>query len=122
MKKIHMFVDNSNVKIEGARLAYAKRYKGGSRGTEVDNSYEINWGKFLHLVKSRGNRLSAQVPVLYGSRPPPDDTIWTKIRNEGFDVRLFDRNIHDKEKGVDMEMGMDFVERIMTVNLPRPSS
>ena len=79
MKKIHMFVDNSNVKIEGARLAYAKRHRGGVRGNEVDNSYEIDWGKFLHLVKSRGNRLSAQVPVLYGSRPPPDDSIWPKF-------------------------------------------
>ncbi len=37
MKKIHMFVDNSNVKIEGARLAYAKRHRGGVRGNEVDN-------------------------------------------------------------------------------------
>ena len=118
MKKIHMFVDNSNVKIEGARLAYAKRHRGGVRGNEVDNSYEIDWGKFLHLVKSRGNRLSAQVPVLYGSRPPPDDSIWAEIRSEGFDVRLFDRNIRDKEKGVDMEMGMDVVERIMTINPP----
>lgn len=118
MKKIHMFVDNSNVKIEGARLAHAKRHRNGIRGTEVDNLYEIDWGKFLYLVKSRGNRLLAQVPVLYGSRPPPDDSIWIKIRSEGFDVKLFDRNIRDKEKGVDMEIGMDVIERIMTVNPP----
>lgn len=118
MKKIHIFVDNSNVKIEGARLAYAKRYRNGIRGTEVDDTYLIDWGKFLHLIKSRGGRLMGQVPILYGSRPPPDDTIWNEIRSEGFDVRLFDRNIRDKEKGVDMEMGMDVVERILTVSPP----
>ena len=117
-KKVHLFVDNSNVKIEGRRWAYAKRNAGGRRGTMVDDKYEIDWGKFLHLVKSRGHRLLAQVPVLYGSRPPPDDSIWEQIRREGFDVRLFDRNIRDKEKGVDMEMGMDVIERTYQIASP----
>ena len=116
--KVHLFVDNSNVKIEGGRLSYAKRFNNGRRGLQVDEKYEIDWGKYLHLVKSRGNRLLAQVPTLYGSRPPPDDSVWQEIRKEGFDVRLFDRNIRDKEKGVDMEMGMDVVERLFEVNPP----
>lgn len=116
--RVHLFVDNSNVKIEGGRLSYAKRFNGGRRGPQVDDRYEIDWGKFLHLVKSRGNRLLAQVPTLYGSRPPPDDTVWEEIRREGFDVRLFDRNIRDKEKGVDMEMGMDVIERLFEVPSP----
>ncbi|WP_114973496.1 NYN domain-containing protein [Rhodoferax ferrireducens] len=116
--KVHLFVDNSNLKVEGARLAYAKRINGGKRSKQTDDSYEIDWGKFIHLVKSRGDRLLAQVPVLYGSRPPPDDSVWQQIRNEGFDVKLFDRNIRDKEKGVDMEMGMDVVERFFEVNPP----
>lgn len=116
--KVHLFVDNSNVKIEGCRLSYAKRSNGGRRGTYVDDTYEIDWGKFLHLVKSRGDRLLAQVPILYGSRPPPDDSVWQEIRKEGFDVKVFDRNIRNKEKGVDMEMGMDVVERILQVIPP----
>lgn len=116
--KVHLFVDNSNVKIEGGRLSYAKRYLGGRRGLQVDHSYEIDWGKFLYLVKIRGNRLLAQVPVLYGSRPPPDDSIWEEIRREGFDVRLFDRNIRNKEKGVDVEMAMDVVERLFEIAEP----
>ncbi|MEW5788282.1 MAG: NYN domain-containing protein [Pseudomonadota bacterium] len=117
-QKVHLFVDNSNVKIEGGRLSYAKRSNGGKRCPQIDGTYEVDWGKFLHLVKSRGNRLLAQVPILYGSRPPPDDTVWQEIRSEGFDVRLFDRNIRDKEKGVDMEMGMDVVERLFEVTAP----
>lgn len=117
-KKVHLFVDNSNVLIEGRRLSYAKRYAGGRRGTQVDDNYEIDWGKFLYLIKAKGNRLLATVPTLYGSRPPPDDTVWQQIRDEGFDVRVFDRNIRDKEKGVDMEMGMDVVERLFEVAEP----
>ncbi len=72
----------------------------------------------MHLVNCRGDRLLAQVPVLYGSRPPPDDSVWQEIRREGFDVKLFDRNIRDKEKGVDIEMGMDVVERMFEVTPP----
>ena len=117
-QKVHLFVDNSNVKIEGGRLSFANRFNHGQRCPKVDEKYELDWGKFLHLVKSRGNRLLAQVPILYGSRPPPDDTIWKEIRSEGFDVKLFDRNIRDKEKGVDMEMGMDVVERLFEVSPP----
>lgn len=117
-KNVHVFVDNSNVLIEGRRLAYAKRNAGGRRGQQVDDSYEIDWGKFLYLVKTKGNRLLATGPALYGSRPPPDDTVWQQIRNEGFDVKVFDRNNFDKEKGVDMEMGMDVVERLFEVAKP----
>lgn len=116
--KVHLFVDNSNVKIEGGRLRYARRNAGGKRGTHVDPTYQIDWGKFLHLVKSRENRLLAQLPILYGSRPPPDDSIWEEIRREGFDVRLFDRNIRNKEKGVDVEIAMDVIERILETDDP----
>lgn len=117
-KNVHLFVDNSNVLIEGRRLCYAKRHLGGRRNTQVDDTYEIDWGKFLYLVKSRGGRMLANVPTLYGSRPPPDDSVWEQIRQEGFDVRVFDRNIRDKEKGVDMEMGMDVVERLFQQSAP----
>ena len=116
--KIHLFVDNSNVLIEGRRLSYAKRFNGGQRNTSVDQTYELDWGKFLHLVKSRNDRLLSQLPTLYGSTPPPDDTVWKEIRDEGFDVKLFERNIRNQEKGVDLEMGMDIAERTLLVKPP----
>jgi len=115
---LHLFVDNSNVLIEARRFAQRKHSRDGRLSREVDNSYEIDWGKFLHLVKQNDTRKLAQVPVLYGSRPPPEDSIWEQIRKEGFDVKVFDRNIRNKEKGVDMEMGMDVVERVLTVKPP----
>jgi uncharacterized LabA/DUF88 family protein len=115
---LHLFVDNSNVLLEGRRFAEMRR-RGHDKLSEIlDNSYEIDWGKFLHVVKKKDSRLLAQVPILYGSRPPPNDSIWEQIRKEGFDVKIFDRNIRNKEKGVDMEMGMDVVERLLTVKPP----
>jgi uncharacterized LabA/DUF88 family protein len=49
----------------------------------------------------------AAIPHLYGSIPPPNDTVWKKIREAGFDVKLFERNLRNKEKGLDMEIGLD---------------
>lgn len=115
---IHLFVDNSNVLLEGRRFAEMRRCGSGRLSPQLDNSYQIDWGKFLFLAKQEGPRMLAQVPILYGSRPPPNDSIWQQIRNEGIDVKLFDRNIRNKEKGVDMEMGMDVVERTLTVKPP----
>lgn len=116
--KVHLFVDNSNVKIEGQRVSYARRHNNGIRCEMTDPSYEIDWGKFVHLVRSRGNRTLAQSPHLYGSRPPPDDSVWQEIRKEGFEVVLFDRNTRNQEKCVDNELGMDVAERTLQVKPP----
>jgi hypothetical protein len=89
------------------------RRKGLSRpGAFKDDSYEIDWGKFLYVLKEKDMRALAEIPTLYGSRPPPNDSVWARIKDDGFDVKVFDRNIRNKEKGVDMEMGMDVAERI----------
>lgn len=116
---LYAFVDNSNVLIEGRRFSEMKR-KGRSKLSAFgDDSYEIDWGKFLYVLKEKDSRGLAEVPVLYGSRPPPNDTVWNRIREDGFDVKIFDRNIRNKEKGVDMEMGMDIAEILHTVSPPK---
>lgn len=113
------FVDNSNVLIEGRRFAEMKR-KGRSRlSPYVDDSYSIDWGKFLYVVKEQDSRGLAEIPILYGSRPPDEDSVWNRIRDDGFDVKLFDRNIRNKEKGVDMEMGMDVAKLVYSAIDPR---
>jgi len=108
-----------NVLVEARRFAEMKRKGKPRRGPYLDNSYEIDWGKFLYVVKEKDTRALAEVPFLYGSRPPPNDSVWQRIRDDGFDVKVFDRNIRNKEKGVDMEMGMDIAERLHTVQPPR---
>lgn len=116
---LHLFVDNSNVLLEGRRFAKMKSEGRRKLGRFLDNSYEIDWGKFLYVVKETDSRALADVPYLYGSRPPPNDSVWQRIRDDGFDVKVFDRNIRNKEKGVDMEMGMDIAERLHTVRPPK---
>lgn len=112
--KFHLFVDNSNVLLEGRRYAQMKRKQQAKRSAFLDDSYEMDWGKFLYIVQLKDQRGLATIPTLYGSRPPPDDSVWQRIRDDGFDTKVFDRNIRNKEKGVDMEMGMDIAELIHT--------
>jgi uncharacterized LabA/DUF88 family protein len=116
--QLHLFVDNSNVLLEGRRHSEMKRKGRAKRGPYLDDSYEIDWGKFLYLLKEKDTRTLAEVPILYGSRPPAEDSVWNRIREDGFDAKVFDRNIRNKEKGVDMEMGMDIAERIHSVTSP----
>ena len=109
---LYAFVDNSNVLIEGRRFAQMKRRGRSKLSHFTDDRYSIDWGKFLYIVKEQDSRGLADIPVLYGSRPPNEDSVWNRIRDDGFDVKLFDRNIRNKEKGVDMEMGMDIAKLI----------
>ena len=109
---LYTFVDNSNVLIEGRRFAEMKRKYRKKLSGFKDDGYSIDWGKFLYVVKEKDSRGLADIPILYGSRPPDEDSVWNRIRDDGFDVKLFDRNIRNKEKGVDMEMGMDIAKLI----------
>lgn len=112
---LHLFVDNSNVLLEGRRHSEMKRKRRARLGPYLDDRYEIDWGKFLYVLKEKDTRALAEVPILYGSRPPAEDSVWQRIREDGFDTKVFDRNIRNKEKGVDMEMGMDIAERMHSV-------
>ncbi len=111
-KSVYVFVDNSNLWIEG------KKVSGRSRNPEVPSNYNyrIEYGKLLnHII---GTRQLADVPKLYGSEPPPNDSVWKMIQSKGFDVKVFKRNIFNKEKGVDMKMGMDITKLILRVGPP----
>ena len=116
--KVHLFVDNSNVLLEGRRQSQQKKKNAPRLSKFLDDSYHVDWGKFLYLVLDKDQRGLANLPILYGSRPPPDDSVWERIRNDGFDAKVFDRNIRNKEKGVDMEMGMDIAELINSGTAP----
>jgi hypothetical protein len=98
MNGLHLFIDNSNVFIEGQRV---------SRETfHYDDSlvvrFRINFGGLLEFIR-KGRKL--EEAVLVGSRPPQNDALWEKLGTLGIDPRIFDRSIYTgKEKRVDAEM------------------
>lgn len=112
LKSIYIFVDNSNIWITG------KEVSGRSKVTPVRSNYwyRVDYGKLLDLVQ--GQRPLGDLPKLYGSEPPPVDSVWRRIKEHGFDVTLFKRNIFNKEKGLDMKLGMDVTMLAMRVKPP----
>jgi uncharacterized LabA/DUF88 family protein len=111
-QSIYVFVDNSNLWIEG------KKASGKTKNPPIpsNGSYRVEYGKLLNHILD--NRPLGDVPKLYGSEPPPTDSVWKIIKAKGFDVKVFQRNIFNKEKGVDMKMGIDVTKLILQVSPP----
>lgn len=107
-EKVYIFVDNSNLWIEGKKVS-GRRSK---PSVPSNRFYRVDYGRLLQYVLD--DRELAAVPKLYGSEPPPNDSVWNMIRSKGFDVKVFKRNIFNKEKGVDMRMGLDIGKLVLT--------
>jgi uncharacterized LabA/DUF88 family protein len=112
IEDVHVFVDNSNVWIEGKRVAG----RHSKPSVESNGRYRIDYGNLLGVVQD--GRFLADVPKLYGSEPPPNDSVWKMIKSKGFEVEVFKRNIFNKEKGIDMKMGLDIGKLLYTSGSP----
>lgn len=99
----YIYVDNSNVFIEGKRVSAVKKglalniYEAMNQKI-LDNSYRIDFGSLHNLLV--GTDATKKV-VLFGSRPPQNDTVWAIARSKGFQTIIEDRNIMNKEKKID---------------------
>lgn len=99
-----IYVDNSNVFIEGKRLSAVRKglaasiSEANSMGI-FDNTYRICFGKLNEFVAGTA---SGEIRArLFGSRPPENDAIWNIASRNGFEVTLYDRNAGNKEKKLD---------------------
>jgi len=98
MNGLHLFIDNSNVFIEGQRVA---------RETFLFDDplvlrFRINYGGLLEFIRT-GRKL--EEAVLAGSRPPANDALWNRLKTLGIEPRIFDRSFYTgREKRVDAEL------------------
>ncbi len=100
-----IYVDNSNVFIEGQRVAavangYALTMIDALRNNVLDFSYRLDFGKLYEFASSNGER-DVKCAMLFGSRPPPNDSLWKVAKSAGFDPVLEDRNQSNREKKID---------------------
>ena len=97
---IHIFVDDSNIWIEAKKL-HAKKFK-----TSEDSRVRIDMGKLADVL---ANGRPVQQGILYGSEPPPIDTVWKKIEEKaGWKVKSKRRDmITGKEKQIDTNLVAD---------------
>ena len=99
--RCYLFIDNSNLWIEGQKFSALKLKLSDA---DHDPRYRIDLGSFLQLVV--GKRSIAQA-FLFGSTPPPNDSVWRAARQKNFTVKTFERAMgvpYGREKEVDVAM------------------
>ncbi|WP_077529801.1 NYN domain-containing protein [Vreelandella utahensis] len=102
-----VYVDNSNIWIEGMHVAAAANGKAPDVWDAVTNSicdydWKFDFGKLFNFVA--GDQSDVKRAALFGSRPPRNDSLWNAAEANGFEVIVHDRNVANKEKKVDAEI------------------
>lgn len=100
-----IYVDNSNVFIEGQRVSavakgMALNIYDALDGRILDVTYRMSFGKLYSFVAGDDRAATARA-MLFGSRPPENDAIWDMAKRAGFEVVTEDRNVANKEKKID---------------------
>lgn len=109
-----VYVDNSNVWIEGKHVSAVKRGMVANLDLAMkngicDNNWSYDFGKLLQFTV--GDMKNIGRAVLFGSRPPVTDSLWTAARNSGFEVITEDRSYYNnKEKKIDVGIGTKIIE------------
>ena len=110
-----LYVDNSNVWIEGKRLSAKIK----SLNCDFDNDWIIDFGRLMEFAGGKDGDIAAS--YLFGSRPPKNDSLWSAAEKKGFTVKVEDRNIANKEKKIDTgivtQIMEDFYENAIKVDV-----
>jgi len=88
---VYIFCDNSNVFIEGQ---WAAGRADGLRGPNTE--FRIDYGQLLTVCA--GGREVVQAK-LYGSVPPPNDSLWRAMERQGWDVKTSKGTWQTRKKG-----------------------
>jgi uncharacterized LabA/DUF88 family protein len=108
-----LYVDNSNVWIEGMHVAAARNGLAPDVWSAVqqricDYNWKLDFGKLFEFAG--GNRADVKKAALFGSRPPKNDSLWVAAKKNGFDVIVYDRNIVNHEKKIDTDIVATMIE------------
>lgn len=102
---IYLYVDNSNTFIEGKRVSAVQKglapniYE-AMNNRILDNSWRLDFGNLHNFISTTLNDRINKA-VLFGSRPPANDSVWNMARQGGFTPVVVDRNVANREKKVD---------------------
>ena len=87
----------------------AKKLYGRQKGfkSDQDHRVRIDMGKLADVLAGGREEVKGK---LYGSEPPPIDTVWKKIRERGWEVLTSQRSqLTGKEKQVDTKLVTDVI-------------
>lgn len=119
--KMHNFVyiDNSNVWIEGKRVSAVRNGMAvdiydSINNNIIDNNWRIDFGKLFSFVG--GENCNIEIAKLYGSKPPENDSLWNAARSK-FEVKIFNRTSTGREKEVDTHIVADAIDDLLMANI-----
>src|ERR1700730_15336553 len=109
----YLYVDNSNVWIEVMHVSAVEKGLAPNIWTAqehkiCDQSWSYDFGKLLKFAGGEGAHIGRA--VLYGSRPPANDSLWKMAERVGFQVIVFDRHEKHKEKEVETSIAVAMTE------------
>lgn len=108
-----LYVDNSNVWIEGMHVSAVRKGMAQDVGHAQQNKicdydWKLDFGKLFQFAG--GEKAEVKHAVLFGSRPPPNDSLWDAAKRKGFEVVVYDRNVSGKEKKIDTDVVATMME------------
>jgi len=108
-----LYVDNSNVWIEGMHLAAARNGHApdvwsATKNKICDYSWKLDFGKLFQFAG--GTKSDVKRAALFGSRPPVNDSVWQAAERKGFEVVVYDRNVANHEKKIDTDIVATMIE------------
>ncbi|PNG99347.1 hypothetical protein TSOC_014878 [Tetrabaena socialis] len=112
---VYVFIDNSNTFIQASHTLAALEDAGqwgAQRTTRQLTNARIDYGCLVRAML-KGRQLGGP-PLLVGSRPPQNDTLWEKLKGQGLDIKVFDRNAKNKEKKVDTCIVVEVMRTLYT--------
>jgi hypothetical protein len=80
----------------------------------TDPRYRVDLGKLLSLTERLCDG-EIWKPILFGSRPPPNDTVWKAARQRNFELHIKDRDSRGREKEVDPAIIAEFLNEVWQV-------
>lgn len=101
---LFVYVDNSNVWIEGRRASAIQKglaHSAHEAKTKdiLDPGWSYDFGRLYELACPEGSKVGRS--ILFGSKPPANDSLWELARDKGFEVEVFERSAGGREKEVD---------------------
>jgi uncharacterized LabA/DUF88 family protein len=113
-----LYVDNSNVWIEGMHLAavirgLARDIREAQQKRITDQAWKLDFGRLFEFAG--GDRPDVKKATLFGSRPPPNDSLWEAAKRKGFEVVVYDRNVANREKKIDTDIVATMMEDSFTI-------
>jgi uncharacterized LabA/DUF88 family protein len=107
-----LYVDNSNVWIEGMHVAayaagHAPSVWDAVQNKICDYNWKLDFGKLFQFAG--GDRIEVKKAALFGSRPPQNDSLWVAAQRSGFEVVTYDRK-YGHEKKIDTDIATTMIE------------